>query len=105
MFSFSGLKKDHTSVSTEILAGISSFLATAYIIVVNPSILSQTGMPFPAVLTATILVSFFSSMMMGLYANNPILVAPGMGLNAFFTFTAVFTYKLTWQVALGTVFW
>lgn len=103
MFSFPGLRKEQ--VSTEILAGISSFLATAYIIVVNPSILSQTGMPFPAVLTATILVSFFSSLMMGLYANNPILVAPGMGLNAFFTFTAVLTDKLTWQVALGTVFW
>ncbi|MBE9461470.1 NCS2 family permease [Dyadobacter subterraneus] len=105
MFSASGLKKHNTTLSTEILAGISSFLATAYIIVVNPSILSQTGMPFSAVLTATILVSFFSSMMMGLYANNPILVAPGMGLNAFFTFTAVMTDKLSWQVALGTVFW
>jgi AGZA family xanthine/uracil permease-like MFS transporter len=105
MFSFSGLKKDNISVLTEILAGVSSFLATAYIIVVNPAILSQTGMPFSAVLTATILVSFFSSLMMGLYANNPILVAPGMGLNAFFTFTAVFTEKLSWQVALGTVFW
>lgn len=103
MSPFPGLRKDQ--VSTEILAGISSFLATAYIIVVNPSILSQTGMPFSAVLTATILVSFFSSLMMGLYANNPILVAPGMGLNAFFTFTAVLTDKLTWQVALGTVFW
>ncbi|MCF0071236.1 NCS2 family permease [Dyadobacter sp. CY261] len=103
MFSFSGLRKEQ--ISTEILAGVSSFLATAYIIVVNPSILSQTGMPFSAVLTATILVSFFSSLMMGLYANNPILVAPGMGLNAFFTFTAVLTDKLTWQVALGTVFW
>lgn len=105
MFSASGLKKHNTTLSTEILAGISSFLATAYIIVVNPSILSQTGMPFAAVLTATILVSFFSSLMMGLYANNPILVAPGMGLNAFFTFTAVMTDKLSWQVALGTVFW
>jgi len=105
MFSISGLKENNTTVSTEILAGVSSFLATAYIIVVNPSILSQTGMPFSAVLTATILVSFFSSFMMGLYANNPILVAPGMGLNAFFTFTAVFTEKLSWQVALGTVFW
>ena len=105
MFSFSEVKKNNSSISTEILAGISSFLATAYIIVVNPSILSQTGMPFAAVLTATILVSFFSSLMMGLYANNPILVAPGMGLNAFFTFTAVFTEKLSWQVALGTVFW
>jgi AGZA family xanthine/uracil permease-like MFS transporter len=105
MFSVSGLKENNTTVSTEILAGVSSFLATAYIIVVNPSILSQTGMPFSAVLTATILVSFFSSFMMGCYANNPILVAPGMGLNAFFTFTAVFTEKLSWQVALGTVFW
>ncbi|WAC12604.1 NCS2 family permease [Dyadobacter pollutisoli] len=105
MFSFSGLKKENISVSTEILAGVSSFLATAYIIIVNPAILSQTGMPFSAVLTATILVSFFSSLMMGLYANNPILVAPGMGLNAFFTFTAVFTEKISWQVALGTVFW
>lgn len=103
MFSFSGLRKEQ--ISTEILAGISSFLATAYIIVVNPSILSQTGMPFSAVLTATIIVSFFSSLMMGLYANNPILVAPGMGLNAFFTFTAVLTDGLSWQVALGTVFW
>lgn len=105
MLSIFELKKNKVSLSTEILAGISSFLATAYIIVVNPSILSQTGMPFSAVLTATILVSFFSSMMMGVYANNPILVAPGMGLNAFFTFTAVFTEKLSWQVALGTVFW
>ncbi|MCE6989641.1 NCS2 family permease [Dyadobacter sp. CY323] len=105
MFSLSSLEKNNTSVSTEILAGVSSFLATAYIIVVNPSILSQTGMPFSAVLTATVLVSFFSSMMMGLYANNPILVAPGMGLNAFFTFSAVLTDKLSWQVALGTVFW
>lgn len=100
---FSGLRKEQ--ISTEILAGISSFLATAYIIVVNPSILSQTGMPFAAVLTATILVSFFSSLMMGIYANNPILVAPGMGLNAFFTYTAVLTDGLSWQVALGTVFW
>lgn len=105
MFSASALKKHNTSLPTEILAGTSSFLATAYIIVVNPSILSQTGMPFAAVLTATVLVSFFSSVMMGIYANNPILVAPGMGLNAFFTFTAVFTEKLSWQVALGTVFW
>lgn len=105
MLSIFELKKNNISLSTEILAGISSFLATAYIIVVNPSILSQTGMPFSAVLTATVLVSFFSSLMMGVYANNPILVAPGMGLNAFFTFTAVFTEKLSWQVALGTVFW
>lgn len=97
--------KQSATIFTEILAGVSSFLATAYIIVVNPSILSQAGMPFSAVLTATILVSFFSSLMMGVYARNPILVAPGMGLNAFFTFTAVLTMKISYQVALGAVFW
>src|SRR5215475_4974548 len=100
------LQHNHpTPRSTEILAGISSFLATSYIIVVNPSILSQTGMPFSGVLTATVLVSFFSTLMMGLYARNPVLVAPGMGLNAFFTFTAVATLKIPWPVALGAVFW
>jgi AGZA family xanthine/uracil permease-like MFS transporter len=96
---------NRTTASTEILAGITTFLAASYIIVVNPSILSQTGMPFSAVLTATVLVSFFSSLLMGLYAHNPILVAPGMGLNAFFTFSAVLGMKVPWQVALGAVFW
>ncbi len=101
----SAFPKNKQTITTEILAGISSFLATAYIIVVNPSILSQAGMSFPAVLTATVLVCFFSSLAMGLYAGNPILVAPGMGLNAFFTFTAVLTLKISYQVALGAVFW
>ena len=95
----------HTKTSTEILAGVSTFLAASYIIVVNPSILSQAGMPFSAVLTATVLVSCFSSLMMGWYARNPILVAPGMGLNAFFTFSAVLGLKVPWQIALGAVFW
>ena len=90
---------------TEVLAGVSTFLATMYIIVVNPAILSQTGMPFSAVLTATVLLSFLGSMMMGLYAKNPIVVAPGMGLNAFFTFTAVKTMGISYQIALGAVFW
>ncbi|HTI09255.1 MAG TPA: 5'-methylthioadenosine/adenosylhomocysteine nucleosidase [Puia sp.] len=99
------LKKNNTTLSTELIAGLSSFLATAYIIVVNPAILSQTGMPFAAVSTATILVCFFSSLMMGLYARNPILVAPGMGLNAFFTFSVVLGMKVPWQQALGAVFW
>lgn len=80
-------------------------MATAYIIVVNPAVLSQAGMPFAAVLTATVLVSFFSSLMMGLYARNPILVAPGMGLNAFFTFSVVLGMHVPWAVALGAVFW
>jgi AGZA family xanthine/uracil permease-like MFS transporter len=76
-----------------------------YIIVVNPAILSQAGLPFSGVLTATVLVSFFSSLMMGLYAKSPILVAPGMGLNAFFTFTAVKGMGISPEVALGAVFW
>ena len=94
-----------TNRRTEILAGISTFLATMYIIVVNPAILSQAGLPFSGVLTATILLSFVCSLMMGLYARNPIVVAPGMGLNAFFTFTAVKTMGLRPEVALGAVFW
>lgn len=105
MDSFFQLKKHNTNIRTEVIAGLSSFLATAYIIVVNPTILAQAGMPFSGVLTATVLVSFFSSIMMGLYARNPILVAPGMGLNAFFTFSAVLGMGVTWQVALGSVFW
>ena len=99
------LQKNGTTVQTEIIAGLSSFLATAYIIVVNPAILSQAGMSFSAVSTATILVCFFSSVMMGIYARNPILVAPGMGLNAFFTFSVVLGLKVPWQQALGAVFW
>lgn len=94
-----------TTRRTEILAGISTFLATMYIIVVNPAILSQAGLPFSGVLTATVLLSFFCSLMMGLYARNPIVVAPGMGLNAFFTFTAVKGMGIRPEVALGAVFW
>lgn len=90
---------------TEVLAGISTFLATMYIIVVNPTILGQAGLPFGGVVTATVLLSFFCSLMMGLYARNPIVVAPGMGLNAFFTFSAVKGMGLRPEVALGAVFW
>ncbi|XWW45671.1 NCS2 family permease [Fibrella sp. USSR17] len=94
-----------SSTRTEILAGISTFIATMYIIVVNPSILSQSGLPFSGVVTATVLLSFFCSLMMGLYARNPIVVAPGMGLNAFFTFSAVKGMGIQPEVALGAVFW
>lgn len=90
---------------TEIVAGVTTFLASMYIIVVNPSILQNAGMPFSGVLTATILVSAFSSILMGWYARNPILVAPGMGLNAFFTYSVVEGMGVEWQVALGAVFW
>ena len=98
-----GLEK--SDVRTEVLAGVSTFLATMYIIVVNPAILSQAGLPFSGVVTATVLLSFFCSLMMGLYARNPIVVAPGMGLNAFFTFTAVKGMGIRPEVALGAVFW
>ncbi len=99
------LQKNQISVKTEIIAGITTFLATMYIIVVNPAIVSVTGMPFSGLLTATVLVSAFSSIMMGVYANNPIVVAPGMGLNAFFTYTIVIGMDIKWEVALGAVFW
>lgn len=105
MRSYFQLQQNKTTVQTEVIAGVSSFLATAYIIVVNPAILSQAGMPFSGVMTATVLVCFFSSLMMGLYAHNPILVAPGMGLNAFFTYSAVIGSGIPWQTALGAVFW
>lgn len=97
--------KYSTNMKTEILAGITTFLATMYIIVVNPAIISNTGMSFSGVLTATVLVSAFSSIMMGIYANNPIVVAPGMGLNAFFTYSVVLGMGVKWEVALGAVFW
>jgi len=99
------LTENQTSVKTEILAGLTTFLATMYIIIVNPSIIQQSGMPFSGILTATVLVSAFSSLAMGLYANNPIVLAPGMGLNAFFTFSVVIGMKVPWPVALGAVFW
>lgn len=97
--------KFNTNIKTEVLAGITSFLATMYIIIVNPSIISNTGMPFSGVLTATVLVSAFSSIAMGIYAKNPIVIAPGMGLNAFFTFSVVLGMGIEWTVALGAVFW
>jgi AGZA family xanthine/uracil permease-like MFS transporter len=99
------LRANNTNIKTEVLAGITTFLAAMYIIVVNPAILSKTGMPFDGVLTATILVCAFCTIMMGIYANNPILVAPGMGLNAYFTFSVVMGMGVKWETALGSVFW
>ena len=95
------------SIRTEAIAGITTFFTMAYIVVVNPSILSTpgTGMTFSGVLTATILICFVMTLLMGLYAKLPFAVAPGMGLNAFFTFTIIFGQKVWWQVALGIVFW
>lgn len=99
------MKAKRTSVRTEILAGISSFLAAFYIVIVNPAILSEAGMSFSAVVTSTVLVCAFGSIMMGLYAKNPIVIAPGMGLNAFFTYTAVLGMGVEFETALGAVFW
>ena len=76
-----------------------------YIIIVNPLILSDAGMPFSGVLVATVIVSAFSSIMMGIYAKNPIVLAPGMGLNAFFTYAVVLGMGVPWETALGAVFW
>jgi len=99
------LEKNKTTVNTEFFGGLSSFLASFYIIIVNPAILSQAGLPFEAVSTATIMVAAISTILMGLYANNPIVLAPGMGLNAFFTFSVVIGDKIAPEVALGVVFW
>lgn len=98
-------EKMQTTFKTEVIAGITTFLATMYIIIVNPSILSSTGMSFEGVLTATVLVSAFSSICMGIYAKNPIVLAPGMGINAFFAYSVVLGMGVKWEVALGAVFW
>ena len=98
------LKENETDIRTEILAGITTFLTMAYILAVNPMILENTGMPFAGVLTATILVAALSSILMGLVANLPFALAPGMGINAFFTFSMVIGMKMPWQTALGAVF-
>jgi AGZA family xanthine/uracil permease-like MFS transporter len=97
----------HVNIRTEAIAGITTFFTMAYIIVVNPSILSTpgTGMAFSGVLTATVLICFSMTLLMGLYAKLPFGVAPGMGINAFFTYTIILTQGVWWQVALGIVFW
>lgn len=99
-----GLEEAGTTVRTEILAGVTTFLTMAYILFVNPSILGAAGMPQGAVFVATCLVAAFASLIMGLYANYPIACAPGMGLNAYFAFTVVNGLGIPWQTALGAVF-
>ena len=93
-----------TNLRTEIIAGTTTFLAMAYILFVNPDILAAAGMPRDAVFVATCLAAAFGSVLMGLYANYPIAMAPGMGLNAYFAFTVVGTLGYSWQAALGAVF-
>ena len=104
MESFFKLKENGTNVGTEVTAGLTTFFAMAYIIVVNPSILSQAGMEWGAVFLATIIASVIGTLVMGLVANVPYAKAPGMGLTAFFVYTVCFTLGFTWQQALSMVF-
>jgi len=104
MEKFFKLKENGTKVSTEIMAGITTFFAMSYILFVNPTILSAAGMPFQAVFLATIIASVIGTLVMGLFANVPYAQAPGMGLNAFFTYTVAFGLGYSWQQALAMVF-
>lgn len=99
-----GLAAQGTTVRTEVIAGLTTFLTMAYIVVVNPVILGAAGMPVAGVAAATCLAAGFGSILMGLIANYPIALAPGMGLNAYFTYTVVKGMGLPWQTALGCVF-
>ncbi|MGU3417439.1 NCS2 family permease [Methylobacterium sp. D54C] len=98
------LAEHGTSVRTEVLAGLTTFLTMAYIVFINPSILGDAGMPRGAVFVATCLVAALGSMIMALWANYPIALAPGMGLNAYFTYVVVQQLGFSWQAALGAVF-
>jgi AGZA family xanthine/uracil permease-like MFS transporter len=99
-----GLKAAGTDVRTELFAGLTTFLTMAYIVVVNPTILGEAGLPVGAVAAATCLAAGVASLLMGVFANYPLALAPGMGLNAYFTYTVVKTLHVPWPVALGCVF-
>lgn len=99
-----GLEAHQTTVRTEVFAGFTTFLTMAYIVVVNPAILGQAGMPVTAVAAATCLAAGFGSILMGLASNYPLALAPGMGLNAYFTYTVVKGMGVPWETALGCVF-
>src|SRR5947208_1568503 len=97
-----------STLTTEAIAGITTFFTMAYIVIVNPQILSaggKTGMAFNGVLTATIIICFTMTLLMGLYAKLPFAVAPGMGINAFFTYTIILGKGVPWPTALGIIFW
>ncbi|ADL13566.1 NCS2 family permease [Acetohalobium arabaticum] len=101
---FFKLQENNTTVKTEIIAGLTTFMTMAYIIIVNPMILKDAGMPFEAVMAATVISAAAATLIMGLYANYPFGLAPGMGLNAFFAYTVVLGMGLSWQAALAAVF-
>lgn len=98
------LRENHTDVKTEVIAGITTFMTMAYILAVNPNILSATGMDRGAVFTATALASLVATLLMAAFANYPFVLAPGMGLNAYFAYTVVLQMGYTWQMALAAVF-
>ena len=98
------LQEKNTSVKTEILAGVTTFIALAYILFINPNILADAGIPKEAASAATIWIAALSSMAMGIFANYPVAMAPSMGLNAFFAYYVVGVLHLSWQIALGAVF-
>ncbi|WP_139149989.1 solute carrier family 23 protein, partial [Sphingobium yanoikuyae] len=93
-----------SNVRTEIVAGITTFLTMAYIVLVNPAILGEAGMPLVGVAAATCFAAAFASILMGMVANVPLALAPGMGLNAYFTYSVVLGLGIPWPVALGCVF-
>ena len=101
---FFKLKENHTNISTELIAGLTTFMAMSYIIFVNPSILSQTGMDYNAVYAATIITSIIGTLFLGLYANVPYVASAGLGLNALFTYTLCGSLGFTWQQSLAMVF-
>ena len=98
------LNENHTTVKTELFAGLTTFLTMAYIIFVNPDILAAAGMDKNAVFIATCIAAAAGTLIMGIYANYPIAMAPGMGLNAFFAFAVVKGMGVSWQIALAAVF-
>ena len=104
MEKFFHLKENHTDVKTEVMAGITTFMTMAYILAVNPNILSAAGMDAKAVLIATSLAAFVGTMLMAFLANYPFALAPGMGLNAYFSYTVVLSMGYSWQMALLAVF-
>ena len=101
---FFAIEVNQTSLQKEILAGVTTFITMAYIIFVNPQMMAQSGMDYGAIFVGTCLAAAFACLFMGLYANWPVGLAPGMGLNAFFTYTVVGEMGYSWEVALGSVF-
>ena len=98
------LSENHTDVKTEVMAGITTFMTMAYILAVNPSILSASGMDSGAVFTATALAALVATLLMAALSNYPFVLAPGMGLNAYFAYTVVLNMGYSWETALAAVF-